>query len=129
MLSLPSVPESVSTAVDAAEAAVRNAGMSDEVLGRVSLAVAEAVANAIEHGNAGVASREVLLEIEAHSGRLSVRVCDGGEGVEGKRLGSAQLPDDPLLTHGRGLYLIRVLTDACDVVDGCVHLRFHERPA
>lgn len=129
MLRLPSVPESVSAAVDAAEAAVRELGLSSEVLGRVSLAVAEAVANAIEHGNGGEAHREVEVELQPGVGSLSVRVCDGGAGIETSDLETAQLPDDPLQTHGRGLFLIRVLTDGCEIEDGCVRLRFEERAA
>ena len=116
-------------AVDAAEAAVADAGLSDEVLGRVSLAVAEAVANAIEHGNDGEVSKRVRIDLLPAPERLDVTICDEGSGVEVDRVESAELPEDLLQTHGRGLFLIRVLTDECRAEAGCFHLGFVEREA
>ncbi|MEM6326897.1 MAG: ATP-binding protein [Bacteroidota bacterium] len=127
MLSLPSIPESVSVAVDAAEAIVRDGGVSEDVISRVTLAVAEAIANAIEHGSDATGTGEVLLDVQADSDAVRVRVRDGGEGVSASRLQSASLPEDLLQTHGRGLYLIRVLSDEVDVTDGWLHLVFSER--
>lgn len=126
-LSLPSTPESVSRAVEAAEAGARVAGLSGEVIGRVGLAVAEAVANAIEHGNAGDTRARVWIDLHALPGHMRIRVGDQGEGVAPTSLETAALPVDPLQTHGRGLYLIRVLADRCEVTDGVLILTFEER--
>ena len=129
MLTLPSVPRSVSRAVEAVEQAVVRCGLSDEVVGRASLAVGEAVANAIEHGNEGEAHRRFGLAISPRENALDVTVCDGGDGVEARDLAVAQLPDDPLQTDGRGLYMIRMLSDETEVDGSCLRLTFRERTA
>ena len=126
-LTLPSVPRSVSRAVDAVEAAVVECGLSDEVLGRASLAVGEAVANAIEHGNRGEAHRRFGISISRRVGALDVTVCDDGEGVAAQQIAVAKLPDDPLQTDGRGLYMIRLLSDETEVRGSCLRLTFRER--
>lgn len=117
-LTLPSVHESVSAAVLAAEGAARAAGVGEETLMRISLAVSEAVANAIEHGNEAVPTRAVQVRIEADADRVRIEVEDEGIGMDGRALESAALPEDPLDVGGRGLYLIRELADAATVADG-----------
>ena len=126
-LALPSVPASVSLALDAAESAARGAGLSEEVQARVGLAVAEAVANAIEHGNEGVASRRVHVAVTPEARVLLVEVSDEGDGVRASHIEDAELPLDPLQTGGRGLYLIRELADGVEVDGASIRLRFTER--
>ena len=126
-LSLPSVPDSVSRAVELAEAAARRAGLPDAAVIRVGLATGEAVANAVEHGNAGVADQDVLVSLKASSGRLDVDVEDHGGGVAPEALTDAALPVDPLRTDGRGLFLIRELTDEASVNGSLVRLTFVAR--
>lgn len=128
-LTLPSVPDSISRAAEAVEVAVSTCGLSAEVVGRASLAVAEAVANAIEHGNRQLAYRHVELAITSLDEAVEVTICDGGEGVVARHLATASLPTDPMATDGRGLYLIRVLSDDILVRDSCLRLTFREREA
>ncbi len=87
------------------------AEFSDELTGRMLLAVSEAVANAVEHGNCNSAGRSVTLEWtgDANGGWLSVE--DEGVGLTIDRLKNAALPKDPLQTGGRGLFIIKELTD------------------
>jgi len=75
------------------------------------LAVGEAVANAVEHGNDAEATREVTLEWrkEESGGWLSVE--DEGPGLTPDRLQNAALPQDAFQTGGRGLFIIKDLTD------------------
>ncbi|MEM1056722.1 MAG: ATP-binding protein [Bacteroidota bacterium] len=127
-LALPRRLESVSSAVEATEVAARRAGLSHTVQVRVSLAVAEAVSNAVEHGSSGDDSGNVHVAIEVERGQLIVEVCDEGSGVDAQAMEMAALPEDPFQTHGRGLYLIRVLTDQWHVDGSCLRMAFRERP-
>lgn len=128
-LELPSVPESVSVAVEAAEQASREAGLGEEAVARASLVVAEAVANAVEHAPSSALRAEVRFEAWTDADALCLRVCDAGAGPSAQVLAEATLPDDLLQTHGRGLYLIRVLSDHVEVEDGCLRITIRPRPA
>ena len=110
-LVLPSTPEAVPEAVRFAEAAASEAALPDEVADRMSLAVGEAVANAVEHGNCADVNRIVKLEWlkEGRGGWLSVE--DEGPGLTLDRLQNATLPENALQAGGRGLFIIKELTD------------------
>ena len=110
-LVLPSTPEAVPEAVRFAEAAAREAGFPDEVSDRMLLAVGEAVANAVQHGNGNDSTRLVKLEWlnDGEGGWLSVE--DQGSGLTRDGLQNATLPTDALQTGGRGLFIIKELTD------------------
>ena len=110
-LVLPSTPEAVPEAVRFVEAVAAEAAFPDEVAERMLLAVGEAVANSVEHGNGADATREVKLEWlkEETGGWLSVE--DEGPGLTLDRLQNATLPENILQTNGRGLFIINELTD------------------
>lgn len=110
-LVLPSTPKAVPEAVRFAEAAASEAAFADEVTDRMSLAVGEAVANAVEHGNGGDVNRIVKLEwlTEGRGGWLSVE--DEGPGLTLDHLQNATLPENALQAGGRGLFIIKELTD------------------
>lgn len=110
-LVLPSTPEAVSQAVRFAETAATNAAFPNEVVDRMLLAVGEAVANSVEHGNRADHDCSVTLEWlgDLHGGWLSVE--DEGSGLTLDRLLGATLPKDALQTGGRGLFIIRELSD------------------
>ncbi len=100
---------------DGAAAAVQaflDEHVPDEDLGfRVALVTSEAVTNAIEHGNALVASRSVHLRIDVQPGGVQVEVEDEGEGFN-----PAFVPDPTrdgalMAEGGRGLFLMQQLAD------------------
>ncbi len=110
-LVLPSTPEAVPKAVRFAEAAASQAAFPDEVADRMLLAVGEAVANAVEHGNDAEVTRNVKLEWqeEGSGGWLSVE--DEGPGLTVERMQNAALPKNAFQTGGRGLFIIKELAD------------------
>lgn len=110
-LTLPSDPHTVTVACDQADAMVQAAGWSDARRAQVVVAVGEAVGNAIEHGAGG----PITVAMEHSADSLYVVVRDGGGGPTPAHLVRATLPDDPLATHGRGLYILRQLTDQLSV--------------
>lgn len=110
-LVLPSTPKAVPEAVRFAEAAASEAAFPDEVADRMSLAVGEAVANSVEHGNGADATREVKLEWRKKDSGGWMSVEDEGPGLTLDRLQNATLPENALQAGGRGLYIIKELTD------------------
>lgn len=110
-LLLDSEPEAAPRAARFAEAAAVEVGLPTATADRLVLALAEAVANAVEHGNAFVPERKVRVEWEKAEGALWFFVEDEGEGLSAEQLNQAKLPDDAMEMGGRGLFIIRTLAD------------------
>jgi anti-sigma regulatory factor (Ser/Thr protein kinase) len=127
-LVLPSVPGSVATAARFVEAAAAEAALPPALAERLLLAAGEAVSNAIEHGNGEDPARLVRLEWAAlpDGGVLSVQ--DEGPGLTREQVLTAELPADPYQTGGRGLFLIRTLSDDVEVEGARLRLVFRLRP-
>ena len=90
---------------------MRSAGVDAETQWSIDLAVREAVANAIVHGNREDPDKSVTLTAEARDGQLVVRVEDRGEGFDAARLADPREPARRLRPDGRGVFLIRQLVD------------------
>lgn len=108
---------SIADTLDAIEGLVRQSGMPDETVDRVILAAGEAVANVAEHGTTVVSIRWSRTE---RSGCLSFL---GDIGPGGQRIHEASLPPTEAI-GGRGLFLIRTLTDRVVAQDDRLDLYF-----
>lgn len=118
--------DAVPHAVTDVETFAQGHALAASVLDPLMLAVAEAVANAVEHGNAEAAASQVTLRLTATVSHWTLRVTDEGEGLAADALADVSLPDDVLDTGGRGLFIIQQIADAVWLEeDGrCVCLRF-----
>ncbi len=98
------------------------AGLTDEDCFTLDLALGEALANAVVHGaSGGCAKPEVYLGLWQFQSRLIIQVQDYGDGFNPPSPPYI-MPDAALEeTHGRGLPLMEVLTDAMAVCRGCAH--------
>jgi serine/threonine-protein kinase RsbW len=93
----------------------RLAGLDDDALHWVSVAVRESVVNAIKHGNKNDESKRVVVEftpvpIEDPT-ELVIRVEDEGEGFDPDTLADPLAPENILKSSGRGIFLIRSFMD------------------
>ena len=93
----------------------RGAGLDEDALHWVSVAIRESVINAIKHGNKSDASKHVYVEFEtgAHAAppELTIRVRDEGEGFDPETLANPLDPENLLKSSGRGIFLIRNFMD------------------
>lgn len=125
-LDLPRRSGSTARACDWVETRTVGLGWPSSDVSRVVLAIGEAVSNALEHGPP--AGGPVRLAFDGDPRQVVVRVADGGEGPATQRLADARLPNDPLATGGRGLYIQAHLADAVERgPDGAVVLTFRPR--
>ncbi len=95
----------------------RQAGLDDEALHWVSVAVRESVTNAVRHGNAGDAGKRVHIEftyLGADAG-LAIRVRDEGCGFDPDALPDPLAPENLLKPSGRGIFLIRSFMDELEL--------------
>jgi serine/threonine-protein kinase RsbW len=93
----------------------RLAGLDDDAVHWVGVAVRESVINAIIHGNSGDHDKRVHVEFvplerESASG-LSVSVRDEGCGFDPSCLPDPLAPENILKSSGRGIFLMRSFMD------------------
>jgi serine/threonine-protein kinase RsbW len=93
----------------------RMAGLDEDSLHWVSVAVRECVVNAIKHGNQNDESKRVVVEfspVPAHEpDELVIRVEDEGEGFDPDEIADPLAPENILKSSGRGIFLIRSFMD------------------
>jgi serine/threonine-protein kinase RsbW len=86
-------------------------GLSEEDAGGVALAVREAAANAVRHGNRMDDGKRVDVRARFRSNELEIVVCDEGEGFDPSALPDPLAPSNLLKPTGRGIFLMRRLMD------------------
>jgi len=77
----------------------------------IDLAVREAVANAIKHGNRLEPEKRVEIELEMEHEDLVVRVRDEGEGFDPGDLNDPLAPENRLRPNGRGIFYMKSFMD------------------
>jgi serine/threonine-protein kinase RsbW len=113
-LSLPSRVESIDEAAQAAAEAARRAGLTDEALFGLDMAVREAVTNAVLHGNRQDEAKPVEISFDARGGEFVVAVRDRGEGFDPTRVADPTAEENLLKASGRGILFMRTFMDSVE---------------
>ena len=91
---------------------IRKHGFTDGTEEDIETAVREALANAIIHGNQEDPRKQVYVTVSCGSdGEVSISVRDQGCGFDPGVLPDPTDRNNLLLSHGRGIYLIRTVMD------------------
>ncbi|MBL4560443.1 MAG: ATP-binding protein [Labilibaculum sp.] len=85
--------------------------LSSEVYGKISVAIIEAVNNAILHGNQLDINKKVKIEYDIDDESISFVVGDEGKGFDFSNIPDPTLPENLEKTHGRGIFLMNHLAD------------------
>lgn len=86
-------------------------GMDKSRYGHILVATMEAVNNAIVHGNGGDNTKQVNLCFELEGLAFTVRVKDQGNGFNPDSVPDPTSPDNIENIHGRGVFLMKRLSD------------------
>lgn len=97
-----------------AEHLCENAGMDDDGSHWIGMAVREAVANAIKHGNKLDVSKKVSATFELAGTRLSIIIRDEGNGFDPSKVSDPLNPQNLMKTSGRGIFYMRTFMDRVD---------------
>ena len=89
-------------------------GMDEDAQHWVDVAVREALANAIKHGNLQDPAKQVHVDLAVEGSDLVIRVEDEGVGFDPSRLGDPLAPENLLRPNGRGIFYMRSFMDAVD---------------
>lgn len=85
--------------------------LSTELYGRITLSTIEAVNNAILHGSGRDSNKSVTITVTKSDKDVKVIVMDGGKGFDYSMIPDPTSPDGMINTTGRGLYLMKTLSD------------------
>ena len=98
---------------------ILNFRMADGSESDIEMALLEALANAVIHGNADSSCKSVYVTCRCYmDGEVAITVRDEGRGVNPSVLVDPTFPENLLITHGRGIYLMKTLMDEMSFEEG-----------
>ena len=101
--------DAVAPTVDRILEAVAPAGLDEDRLTDLAVALAEALSNAAVHGHRLDPKRRVAIVLLVSAGCVVVEVSDSGVGFDARGVHDPTLPERQLATGGRGIFLMRRL--------------------
>ncbi len=111
VLWLSSRYENIELAQAALAHVCRLRGIDGEMEHWIGMAMREAVANAVKHGNRLDPDKRVLVKLESAGDDLTIVVGDEGGGFDPERISDPLAPENQLKTSGRGIFYIRTFMD------------------
>ena len=111
VLWLSSRYENIELAQAALAHVCRLRGIDGEMEHWIGMAMREAVANAVKHGNRLDPDKRVLVKLESAGDDLTIVVGDEGGGFDPERISDPLAPENHLKTSGRGIFYIRTFMD------------------
>lgn len=85
----------------------------------IEMALREALANAVIHGNGDDSCKTVYVKCRCYmDGEISITVRDQGRGFDSNAVPDPTFLENLLFTHGRGIYLMKTLMDEVSFEEG-----------
>lgn len=110
-ISIPSLIENIKIIESFIDNAREKFEINDDIYGNIMISVTECISNAIIHGNQSNKNKLVHLELKAEEDQLQFIIEDEGEGFDLEQLPDPTSPENISKPGGRGIFLIRHLTD------------------
>ena len=125
-IELDSNPESVSEIEGFVEQIREEAEIPDELYANILVCLTEAVNNCIIHGNKFSPEKKVVVACTKKDNVISFTAADEGEGFDFQNLPDPTAPENIEKVTGRGVYLMRQLSDTLIYSNGgaTVEMRF-----
>jgi serine/threonine-protein kinase RsbW len=108
---LESSLDSVNRIEQMAEEMAKKAGIDEDDLFKITMAVREAAVNAVLHGNSYDPQKHVTASFENTGADLIISISDQGVGLDPATLPDPLAPENLLRGSGRGIFLIRSFMD------------------
>jgi serine/threonine-protein kinase RsbW len=115
----------ISPFVDKLMLLLRNCGFVPEGMSDVEIALREALANAIIHGNHEDRRKHVRVNCRCEPDEVSIAVKDEGRGFDINNVPDPTTREHIGSVHGRGIHVIRALMDEVRFEEGgaVIHMR------
>ena len=127
--SFPSQIAAISPSVDLIMRFVAKFRKIDGSEAGIEMALHEALANAVVHGNQEDPNK--LVEIACRcsiDGEVSITVRDQGPGFDSRSIPDPTDPENQMSAHGRGIYLMRASMDHVHFEQGGAVVHMHKQP-
>jgi serine/threonine-protein kinase RsbW len=124
--SLPSDVTAISPFVDKFIVLLRGCGCVPEGVSDVEIALREALANAIIHGNHEDPRKHVDVSCRCEPDEVSIAVKDEGQGFDINSMADPTAPENIGSVHGRGVYLMKTLMDEVRFEEGGAVVRMRK---
>ena len=109
--SISSKIEAIDEAVQKATGFASEAGFADDAIFGIDMAVREALANAVKHGNKLDASKAVEITLLSDGEVLEILIRDFGEGFDVAEVPDPTNPENLLKASGRGILFMHNFVD------------------
>ena len=109
--SISSKIEAIDEAVQKATVFASEAGFADDAVFGIDMAVREALANAVKHGNKLDASKAVEITLVDDGDGLEISIRDFGEGFDVEEVPDPTNPENLLKASGRGILFMHNFVD------------------
>jgi len=110
-LILDSHPKNIAEVEPFVNQVVQQFEIGDEMFGNMLISLTEAVSNAIIHGNEAKASKKVWISTHCAANKICFCIKDEGRGFNPERLPDPTAPENILTPGGRGVFLMKQLSD------------------
>jgi serine/threonine-protein kinase RsbW len=85
--------------------------LNEETTHWILMALREALANAIKHGNGQDMAKRVHLEMDVKDHTLRIRISDEGKGFDPEAVVDPLAPENRFKTSGRGIFYMKTFMD------------------
>lgn len=110
-IQIPSLAENIRIIESFIDNAKERFNLDDDIYGNIMIAVTESVNNAIKHGNKGNKEKNVALSLTLNDSVLKFVIEDEGSGFDYNDLPDPTSPENIDKPSGRGIFLMRHLSD------------------
>lgn len=111
LINFPSQIKNVSYAENLVDEISEKYDLSSEIYGNILVSLVEAVNNAVTHGNKLDPNKVVKIKCVLENDLLEFVVTDEGKGFDFERLPDPTLPENIEKPDGRGIFLMKHLSD------------------
>ncbi len=117
-LSFPSKAENLNLVEKLIDDVCEQNSVNEDYYGNILIAITEAVNNAIHHGNKSNPDKKVNVSYSSTPEKLLFTIQDEGPGFDYENLPDPTDPQNIEKPHGRGVFLMRNLSDEIEFSDG-----------
>ncbi|MGI8669693.1 MAG: ATP-binding protein [Aridibacter sp.] len=113
-ISIPSKIESIDEAAVKTVEFAQNAGFDEDAIFGIDMAVREAVANAVKHGNKLDESKQVEIDVRNSVEKFQISIRDYGEGFLVEDVPDPTNPENLMKADGRGILFMQNFIDTVE---------------
>ena len=110
-IQIPSISENIRIVESFIDNVKEKFNVDDDLYGNIMVAITESVNNAMKHGNKLDKTKNVILSAMCDENSLIIRVEDQGEGFDYDNLPDPTAPENLDKVGGRGVFLMKHLSD------------------